>query len=146
MESPVSDLELLRLVQRTGPVIRDLAPDTTNRILGAFHQLLCEGTAVARILPWLWQLSEPENSTCAQQVPDSMKEKLVEVIQQLSHEAPDHQVGLHKVAASMLVSPTSKCSCHFSVITMCLVVSACLLMPLETFNAINFVYLLSLQG
>ena len=97
MESPVCDLELLRLVQRTGPVIQDLAPDTINRLMTAFHQLLCEGTAVPRILPWLWQLSEPKNGNGPQQVPDGMKEKLVEVVRRLSHQAPDDQVGLRTV-------------------------------------------------
>ena len=94
MASPNNDLKLLRLLQRTGPIIQDLAADTVNRVLCAFHTLLSEGTAVVRILPWLWQLAEPENASYARQVPDDMKQKLIDVIGQLCQDAPDHQVPL----------------------------------------------------
>eukprot|EP00803_Ostreobium_quekettii_P011255 evm.model.scf_2464.2 EVM.evm.TU.scf_2464.2 scf_2464:14595-23270(-) len=92
MSCPNNDLMLLRLLQRTGPILPELSPNTINRLLRWFQQLLSEGTAVSRILPWLWQLAEPENAAaCAQHVPEDMKEKLIEVIGLLSLEATDHQ-------------------------------------------------------
>ena len=51
-------LKLLRLMQRTAPVIPQLSLPTLESLLEIFTALIEQRSSLTRILPWLWQLTE----------------------------------------------------------------------------------------
>ncbi len=48
------DLRLLRLMQKTGPVWKDLTDDVATSLLAVIQELLGKGTHLPRVMPWLW--------------------------------------------------------------------------------------------
>lgn len=55
-----SDMQLMRLVMRTGPCWPALAPATAAALLAAFTRCVREGSMLHRVLPWLWRLADSE--------------------------------------------------------------------------------------
>ncbi|GIL73161.1 hypothetical protein Vretimale_4755 [Volvox reticuliferus] len=62
----LSDMHLLRLMQRTGPVWADLGQELSAQLLAAFtsslQQARGDGPMLSRIMPWLWRLADEQNS------------------------------------------------------------------------------------
>ncbi|EFJ51921.1 hypothetical protein VOLCADRAFT_86913 [Volvox carteri f. nagariensis] len=61
----LSDMHLLRLMQRTGPIWADLGPELSSQLLAAFtaslQQARADGPLLSRVMPWLWRLADEEN-------------------------------------------------------------------------------------
>lgn len=55
-----SDMQLMRLVMKTGPCWPALAPTTRSALLAAFTRCVREGSMLHRVLPWLWRLADSE--------------------------------------------------------------------------------------
>ncbi|GLI69092.1 hypothetical protein VaNZ11_013637 [Volvox africanus] len=61
----LSDMPLLRLMQRTGPVWGDLGSELSAQLLAAFMASLQQARAdgpLSRIMPWLWRLADEQNT------------------------------------------------------------------------------------
>ncbi|GIL42828.1 hypothetical protein Vafri_679 [Volvox africanus] len=61
----LSDMPLLRLMQRTGPVWGDLGSELAAQLLAAFTASLQQARAdgpLSRIMPWLWRLADEQNT------------------------------------------------------------------------------------
>ncbi|GMH34357.1 hypothetical protein BSKO_02191 [Bryopsis sp. KO-2023] len=86
---PNNELQLIRLIQRTGPVIPELNLGTLNQLLRVFHQFLWEGRALGRILPWFWQLVEPQNREHSNAVDGDTRIKIIGVLSELKREASE---------------------------------------------------------
>ncbi|GFR41107.1 hypothetical protein Agub_g1752 [Astrephomene gubernaculifera] len=58
----LSDMHLLRLMQRTGPVWHQLGHHLASQLLGAFtaslQQARADGPMLSRMMPWLWRLAD----------------------------------------------------------------------------------------
>lgn len=48
------ELQLLRLMQKTGPVWSELQSDVATDLAAEFGSLLSGGAQLQRLLPWLW--------------------------------------------------------------------------------------------
>lgn len=86
---PNNELHLVRLIQKTGAIIPELSQSTLNQLLVVFHQFLWEGRAVARILPWFWQLVEPQHQHLAGAVDQGMRIKIVGALCDLRRDADE---------------------------------------------------------
>lgn len=80
---PNNELQLLRLIQKTGAVFPELSISTLNILITAFHQFLWESRAVGKILPWFWQLVEPQHIHLAEAVNPSNRIKIVGILNDL---------------------------------------------------------------
>ena len=72
--SASGELELLRLMQRTGSAWADLSPETADGLLSTMVKLLHERTAIPRILPWLKELAHP---SCTLLIPQNTRRALL---------------------------------------------------------------------
>lgn len=92
-------LKLFRLMQRTAPVISHLSQSTLEALLERFSELMTQNRGIRRILPWLWQLTEPSQNHRARILPLDLKEKLLSTLSSLAADATEEPEQSEQIKA-----------------------------------------------
>jgi len=86
LRADMSDMHLIRLLQRTGCVWNELAPDTALRLLSTFIAYVQDGVRLEKVVPWLYRLADDKQTGF--QVPRDMQQQLVQALDAASTADP----------------------------------------------------------